>query len=666
MDFLKNNKRFSFLYGGKPFEACDFTVNIEEKENELITVYAFADGLKVTNIAKKINEFGAYEWVNWFENTGEKLTDIISDVWDSYFSVPMEHEEEAKLNAYLKNFDDVTQIYNPNGSDCSEYEFCSLRDDNFWLGSDNYLTTGCVKKYGSSYGRSSDDKSAPFFNIHKKGKGFISAVGWTGQWQAEVKRLSDAVEFKSGIPNLNFALLPGEKIRTSSIVVMPYKANVIDSQNRWRRLVKKEYSLIGKEGRDKFGPFCASVWGGMRTSAVLDRIKKIKEHNIPYEYIWMDAGWYGVNTPPTPDEWEGSIWSELTGDWRISRVSHPDGLKDVSKAIHDAGMKFILWLEPERSRKNAPVALRHPEYFLGLPEGVSRAPLTNADSLILNLGNEDAWNYIYNTISNMIEELNVDFYRQDANYQPIYFWDYADTRSDRKGITQIKHIMGLYRLWDTLLERFPNLCIDNCASGGRRIDIETLRRSVPLWRSDYQCMANSNVNATLSHHLSYNSWLPYSGTSVGRLYDLYRARCSYGTSLASNYAYSENDEFCDTKEKIEFLKKMGDEYRMLRPYFSEDFYPITEITAKADVWTAAQFDRPSHNDGILQVFRRDKSPCTEALFRLYAIDEGAEYVFTDIDDNSETVISGKEIKEKGFRVSLCKEGMAKVYLYNKR
>ena len=403
----------------------------------------------------------------------------------------------------------------------------------------------------------------------------------------------------------------------------------------------------------------------MRTSAILDRIKKIKENDLPYEYVWIDAGWYGVNTPPTPDEWEGSIWSELTGDWRISSITHPDGLKDVSKAIHAAGMKFILWLEPERSKRNSDVALRHPEYFLGLQEGISDNPLTNADSLILNLGNEDAWNYIYNTISKMIKELDIDFYRQDANYGPIYFWDQADTRSDRKGITQIKHIMGLYRLWDTLLEEFPDLCIDNCASGGRRIDIETLRRSVPLWRSDYQCMANSDVNATLSHHMSYNSWIPYSGTSVGRIYDLYRARCSYDSSLATNYTFSEHDDFCDTEEKIGFVKKMGNEYIMLRPYFSEDFYPLTKVTALPDVWTAVQFDRPAENDGIVQVFRREKSPCTAAAFELYAIDDGADYIFTDIDDDSSFVISGKELNENGFCVTIAKKRTAKVYMYKK-
>ena len=662
---------FSFKYNGKVYkiekqtENSDFTVETTENGNEITTIYTFADGLKVTNIAKKIDKFGACEWVNWFENTGDKATGVISEVWDAYFSVVFEHEEEYKLNAYVPELDEVTQIYNPSGSSCSEYEFLAKRNSGFWLDSENWLKVGEVKKYGSSWGRPSDNKCAPFFNIHKKGKGFFAAVGWTGQWHAEVERLPDEVLFKSGIPGLNFSLLPGEKIRTSSIVIMPYEANITESQNMWRRLVKEEYSLIGREGRPEYGPLCTNVWGGMKTSAVLERVNKIKDNNIPFEYVWMDAGWYGLDTPPTPDEWEGSIWSELTGDWRISCLSHPDELKDVSKAIHDAGMKFLLWLEPERTSKKSPMALQHPEYFLGLSEGISDNPLTNADSLILNLGNEDAWNYIYNTIADMIEKLDIDFYRQDANFGPVYFWDSADTRSDRKGITQIKHVMGLYRLWDALLERFPNLCIDNCASGGRRIDIETLRRSIPLWRSDYQCIANVSVDATLSHHMSYNEWLPYHGTAPQRPYDLYRARCSYESALATSYSYSENEKFCDTPEKVELVKKVCNEYLMLRPYFSEDFYPLTGVTSMPDVWSAVQFDRPSENDGILQIFRREKSPCISAVFELYAIDENAEYTFTDIDDNSQFTISGKELKENGFGIEIKKKRTAKIFIYKK-
>ena len=92
MKFLKENRRFDFLYGKKPLDECDFSVSVEEKGNEITTVYTFNDGLKVTNIAKKIDKFGAYEWVNWFENTGNKSTEIISDIWDACFSVPLEYE----------------------------------------------------------------------------------------------------------------------------------------------------------------------------------------------------------------------------------------------------------------------------------------------------------------------------------------------------------------------------------------------------------------------------------------------------------------------------------------------------------------------------------------------------------------------------------------------
>ena len=140
-------------------------------------------------------------------------------------------------------------------------------------------------------------------------------------------------------------------------------------------------------------------------------------------------------------------------------------------------MKFLLWFEPEHVKRNTPVAIEHPEYFLEIP---------GKENLLLNLGKEEAWNYCCETISSMIEEIGIDCYRQDFNTDPLESWCKNDA-PDRLGITEIKHINGLYRLWDTLLEKYPNLLIDNCASGGRRIDIETLRRSIPLWRSDYQC-----------------------------------------------------------------------------------------------------------------------------------------------------------------------------------
>ena len=82
MDFLKNNKRLSFKLDGQDAWDLDYETEITEDGNTITTVYSFKDGLKVTNIAKKYDKFGAYEWVNYLENTSDKCSGIITELWD--------------------------------------------------------------------------------------------------------------------------------------------------------------------------------------------------------------------------------------------------------------------------------------------------------------------------------------------------------------------------------------------------------------------------------------------------------------------------------------------------------------------------------------------------------------------------------------------------------
>ena len=102
------------------------------------------------------------------------------------------------------------------------------------------------------------EKNAPFFNISKNGSGYILAIGWTGQWNCEISRNVDSVTMKSKIKDTHFKLTPGEKLRTSSVVIVPYDKNE-EAQNKWKRLVKENFSLIGSDGGDKTGPFCAGI-----------------------------------------------------------------------------------------------------------------------------------------------------------------------------------------------------------------------------------------------------------------------------------------------------------------------------------------------------------------------------------------------------------------------
>lgn len=656
MEFLTENRRFDFLYDGKAFNECDVTKSQTTEGNVITTVYTFQDGLKVTNIARKYENPTAYEWVNYFENTSKTPSGIISELFDCFCEFPFEHEDARKWQAYFPDVKTATKIYAPSGSTWSADEFyCNVNKivENRHI---NHIYPGETKEYATKGGRSSVSH-APFFNISKNDNGIIFAIGWTGQWNAKISRDTDSVTIKTKIEDTHFRLLAGEKFRTSSIVIMPYDDGLVNAHNLWRKLLKNNFSLIGQPGRDSFGPLCANVWGGMKTESVLNRIKKIKENSLPFEYLWMDAGWYGEDNKPTPDEFEGD-WFSKAGDWSVSKAIHPDSLKSVSKAVHDAGMKFLLWFEPERAIYTTPITQEHPEYFLSHPGECS----WDYESKLLNLGNPDAFDYCYETVAGLIEELNIDCYRQDFNFAPLPYWRKNDS-PDRRGITEIKYINGLYAFLDKLLEKFPHLLIDNCASGGRRIDIEMLRRSFALWRTDYMCPANYDDYVAQCHNLNFNTWIPYSGTGTGRLYDMYRVRSAYGASLATGYSFSEREEFADTSDKIEFIKEFCEEYKKVRPYYSEDFYPLTKFSDQLDVWCAYQFDRPSENDGIVQVFRRDESPYEVSSFALGGICEDNVYTFCDADDNSEFKISGKELKEKGFTVKIKEKRTAKIYFY---
>jgi hypothetical protein len=93
------------------------------------------------------------------------------------------------------------------------------------------------------------------------------------------------------------------------------------------------------------------------------------------------------------------------------------------------------------------------------------------------------------------------------NFAPLALWRSHDAE-DRQGITEIQHVTGYLAYWDELRRRFPNLLIDTCASGGRRLDLETLRRSVRLWRSDFTYEPSAMQQFTYGLSL----WIPYFGT----------------------------------------------------------------------------------------------------------------------------------------------------------
>lgn len=645
---------FSFLYNGVKFEELLPQAKILSNvgENNGVTlheiVYSLPDGLEIIQNIKEYQLFSAYEQVLWFNNKSNNCSGFISELNDYDVSFEFAYDAPPKKRGYRVS-ETTARIYNPTGSDWVRDEFCSK---------EQFILPGQTHRYAPTGGRSSQGV-APFFDVNRGDRGVICAVGWTGQWQAVFSRTDKSINIKTGVEGVKFKLLPGEQIRTSSVVIMSYENGQNNAHNRFRRLIKEQYSLIGKPGRPDQGPLCTMSWGEVPTGKMLERIDRMAAEGFGFEYYWIDAAWYGSSDGCSPNEFEGD-WGSQTGNWQVNSRTHPDGLRDVAKAVKKNDMKFLLWIEPERVINTNPTPQENPEWFLKIPEDTSPS-----QNWLLNLGKPEALKATIELVSGFISDLELDCYRQDFNIDPLLFWRKNDELG-REGIKEIKHIMGLYKFWDTLLERFPNLIIDNCASGGRRIDIETLKRSIPLWRSDYQCTWDCDPETTQTHNSGISWWIPYSGTGVGCVMgDIYRFRSCYSGALTVNYWGYEDWEISDD-QPLEWVINSNAEYKRARQYFSCDYYPLIEPTIGDSNWAAWQYDRPEGSDGIIMAFRRPKSPCETACFEMGGLVEGLTYSFEDADTGEIIEIFSDKLIKEGLRVTIPEKRSSRLYFYKIR
>jgi alpha-galactosidase len=326
---------------------------------------------------------------------------------------------------------------------------------------------------------------------------------------------------------------------------------------------------------------------------------------------------------------EKGSWWENVGNWMADKERFPRGLRPVADAVHATGAKFMVWFEPERVRPGTMIEREHPEWILKRP---------GSDNYLFNLGNKDALRWLTDYITDFVKKEGIDYYRQDFNFNPMPYWELSDA-PDRIGISEIRHIEGLYAFWDSLLVRFPALLIDNCAGGGGRIDLETTSRSSPLWRTDYQY---GEPNGYQCHTLGLNLYIPIHGTAIYRT-DSYTFRSGLGAAGVMSWEITGK-----SSEPIPSFQKRIREFKELRPYFYGDFYPLTENKDNTvdDVWIAYQLNRPDKNDGLVMAFRRPASETQQIHVRLHGLQKDAIYEVFFEDYGIRVKKKGDELMER--------------------
>ena len=611
---------FSFLYGGQPSISLlgDWKVNRESRpldENRIRHTVVYADPkthLAVRWSAIEYRDFPTVEWTVDFKNEGVADTPLLSEI-------------QAVDVRFRRGAEGEFALHHNTGSPCSPNDY------------EPHVTplgSGAMERIATAGGRSTNS-NLPYFNIEWPGQGVIIVLGWPGQWAAEFARVgARGLRVRGGQELTRFKLHPGEEVRSPLAVVQFWRGEWIRSQNLWRRWMQA-HNLPRPGGKPMPPAVMACMsdsYPGMKSNAhdELHYLDLFEKGGAKLDYWWIDAGWY-----PCGDGWTN------VGTWDPDPQRYPKGLREVADAAHARGMKLVVWFEPERVTRGSWLAKQHPGWVLG-----------GKDGGLLNLGNHHAQSWLVEHIDTMIRQQGIDLYRQDFNMEPLGYWRGNDP-PDRQGISEIRHVEGLLAFWDELRRRHPGMPIDTCASGGRRNDLETLRRAFPLLRSDYRF----EPAGTQGHTYGMALWIPYYGTGVGESGD-YVDRSHWCPWLGIGA------ELPGNKDSWAHFHRAVAQLRCVAPYFAGDYYPLSPYSLDNSAWIAWQFDRPELGGGLVQVFRRTESFYEAARFSLHGLEPQTKYTVTDLDSGRTQQMSGHELAA-GLKVTLDKRASAAVLLYRK-
>jgi alpha-galactosidase len=590
------------------------------------------------------------EWVIHFKNTSGENTPVLSNI--KALDIAWSNSSEAQPILY----------YSKGTAGTAE------AIDDFALQS-SLITPGLELELASN----GSSQFLPFFNLETGNKGVICAVGWTGNWIFSIRNEGDSnLSIRAGMAHTHLVLYPGEEIRTPRMLLLFWKDDILHGHNMLKRHIVLHH-MPRLNGQEVEAPICICTWGAMKAEKHLKLIRFIKDNNLKYDCYWIDAGWFGSDHET--DEFQNLYvedWVDHLGHFRVNRAVYPDGLRPISDAAHDAGMKFMLWFPTFVGVEDAPWVQEHPEWTTGGPISWGQDGIGLNKRVVniyqMQISSPDTQKWLLDTITDLLTEHGVDYYREDGGSPGA-----SPDEPERQGIGEIRAVEGLYAFWDELRRRCPGLLIDNCCGGGKRIDLETIGRSLVLNRTDYNIHPDADPIGSQVGTFGLAHWVPLvlvGGAPHTIPGDTYRFRSSWSGGMWFNLfrfiGYGEGETEPVANYPVQWHQEMIAQYRRARAYYKGDFYPLTECTLSRQDWFAYQMDRPDLGEGLILAFRRQESPFITAEMPLKGLDIEAIYDLENADSGETVTVSGKSLIEKGISISITTKPGSWLLFYKKR
>lgn len=487
-------------------------------------------------------------------------------------------------------------------------------------------------------GRSSNDDMPLMISVAENQRaGFFFGMEWSGEWvmkmgQTKQGGIVAAVFFKSSLE-----LQAGETHVLPIVHLGFFNGGFEEGTNAIRRHIYEQVCPLYM-GKPTLPKVSYDSWFGIMNANNIDMMKKQADRaaELGVEVFVHDAAWFAGGFPDGIGNWD-----------QVDQEKFPNGLEELVDYVRSKGMDFGLWLELERAVPDSNIVRQRPDLFEECDQW-SSLPFGGATGkqYHLNLAKPEAQDWMIDTIANLIEKYDLRWSRFDYNIEPNPFWK----RVDPTGQIQFDYMRGLYRVLDTLMERYPQWMIETCSSGGRRFDLGTIRRAHTCWFSDHtdypavcrhmQARANrflpgNLLNSSVAVHLNKGDE-GFDDTAIlsrmlGKLaFDGDIA--SWSSELTQRYAY------------------WVQQFKAIRHLVVQDFYQLSDPPTDADAWDVMSFNAYDGSEQALFAFSGRKDD--QQTVKLKGLQKDNVYTVTSCFDKQSISTNGQELMTKGITMKL--------------
>ena len=435
--------------------------------------------------------------------------------------------------------------------------------------------------------------------------------------------------------DFGWKLANGESFQTPE-AVMTYTSDGLNQMSQQLGAFYQDH-LINQHFAHQDRPILINNWEATFMDFNEAKLMKIVDQadKLGIEMFVLDDGWFGHR-----DDDKSSL-----GDWFVDQKKFSNGISGFADRVHDKGMKFGLWFEPEMISIDSKLYEKHPDWMIATP-GRQGTPARN--QYVLDMTRQEVVDYLFEHMSAIIRQTKLDYIKWDMNRNITEMYG-AKLPADQQLEFPHRYILGVYQLYARLTEAFPKVLFESCASGGGRFDLGMMYYAPQAWCSDdTDAVERIKIQDGTSYGYTQNMWGAHVSAvpndQVGRLTSLdTRAAVAYFGDFGYELDITKMaaDELATIKKQVAFYKQ----YRHLFQFGK--FYRLDNPDTNNDNVYGWQVVNEDRSEAILTRFQI-LNGANPAYIRVYfaGLDPEATYTVNDGEEH----FSGAELMNAGYFV----------------